>query len=769
MPNHLINIEVDGKIIQIREGAMLIEAIDEARMAEVPRFCYHKKLSIAANCRMCLVQVEKAPKPLPACATPVAEGMKVFTTSQITRAAQKSVMEFLLINHPLDCPVCDQGGECELQDLALMYGMDKGVYNQAKRSVQDKDIGPLISTEMTRCIHCTRCVRFGEEIAGMRELGATGRGEHMEIGTYLEHHLDSELSGNIIDLCPVGALTSKPFRFKARPWELSSRASIAMHDCVGSHIFVHTIRNKVMRVIPRENEAINETWLSDRDRFSYESLNHPDRLLSPRIKQNGQWQVVSWSEALEKSVEILRSSSMDKIGGLISPSSPTEACYLLQKLMRTLGACHIDHRLLTADTQDQDHLGIFPNLGRSLESLERCDLVFIVGGNIRKDQPMINHRLRKGVRNHNTRVVTLVDYDIDWNFEVAHQQIVKEGDYVTALLSFSEKWLPYLKEGENKAILLGSQVLSHPQLSVIRYLIHKIADLIGATVGELPIGANVPGACIAGALPHRGPLGEKLLKPGLSAREMLKNPLETYLLVNIEAEYDCLNPQEAVQVLKQAQNVILMTPFMTPAMLEYATVLLPIAPLYESPGTLVNIEGYWQTMEPASVPQGEAWPSWKVLNNLGTALGLEGFEYSTSYEVMRDLNQAESLSKNNNTILEQVMTMPQEETSLFGLVRLAPRASLAVDNTVRRALSLQKTNEALRSEVIRMHPKTLVNFDTTARFQVVENGVRSKASFEIQADSSIPENSLFLYSGLMSTQDLGAPYQRIDLVSADVL
>lgn len=767
MPNHLINIEVDGKIIQIREGAMLIEAIDESRAADIPRFCYHKKLSIAANCRMCLVQVEKAPKPLPACATPVSDGMKVFTTSEITRAAQKSVMEFLLINHPLDCPVCDQGGECELQDLALGYGADKGVYRQAKRSVQDKDIGPLISTEMTRCIHCTRCIRFGEEIAGMRELGATGRGEHMEIGTYLEHHLDSELSGNIIDLCPVGALTSKPFRFKARPWELSSRASIAMHDCVGSHVFVHTLRNKVMRVIPRENESINETWLSDRDRFSYESLNHPDRLLSPKIKQNGEWQEVSWSEAFEKTVKILRTVPADKVGALISPSSPTEACYLLQKLMRKLGSSHIDHRLLTADIRDQDYLSVFPNLGRSLKSLESCDLIFIVGGNIRKDQPMLNHRIRKGVCNYNTQVITLVDYDIDWNFEVAHQHIVKAGDYITPLISFLEKGLGDFKQGENKAILLGSQVLSHPQLSVIRYLVHKIAGLIGASVGELPMGANVPGACLAGALPHRGPSGETLLKPGLSACEMFKTPLDTYCLVNIEAEYDCLNPKETMQALQQAQNVILMTPYVTQTMLEYATILFPIAPLYESPGTLVNIEGHWQSVEPATMPQGSAWPTWKVLNSLGSALGFEGFEYSASYEVIRDLNQVESLIANNN-ILEQDLQI-SKIAPLPGLIRLAPKASLAIDNTVRRALNLQKTHEAMEAGVIRMHPNTLANFNSEAHFQIIERGVCSQASFKIQADPSIPENSLLLCSGLTSTQDLGAPYQMIDLVEVNVL
>ncbi len=776
MNTHLINIEVNGQKIQIREGAMLIEAIDEARTqieAEVPRFCYHKKLSIAANCRMCLVQVEKAPKPLPACATPVFEGMKVFTTSQIAQDAQKAVMEFLLINHPLDCPVCDQGGECELQDVALQYGRDKGVYSQPKRVIKDKDIGPLISTEMTRCIHCTRCVRFGDEIAGMPELGATGRGEHMKIETYLEDHLDSELSGNVIDLCPVGALTSKPFRFKARAWELCSRASVAPHDCVGSNIFLHTFRNTVLRVVPRENEAINETWLSDRDRFSYEAINHSDRLLSPKIKQNGQWQEVSWAEALERVGQCLKTTQPDKLGALISPNSTIEEAYVLQKLVRSLGSSNIDHRVHTADIQDQDYLGTCPVLGRTIESLETCDIVFILGGHIRKEQPMVNHRLRKGVRNHNTKVVTLVDYDMDWNFDVTHQELVQSGDYITPLLdlikslhSDSEKKLAHhLMTGENKAILLGSQVLSHPKLHIIRYLANQVAHLIGSTIGELPLGANATGAWLAGALPHRGLVGQQSgLSAGLSGIEMLKNSLDTYLLVNLEPEYDYVNPKEAIATLKLAKTVIAMTPYVTQAMLEYAHILLPITPLYESSGTLVNIESTWQSVEPATTPQGLAWPSWKILNILG------GFKYDTSSAIIREIKPSlENYNvQNDSKVLEQNIELSglSRHSLVSGLMLLSPMANFATDNITRRAVSLQKTNEAKESSIIHIHPNTAGHLElvTGMQVQLIQDGLISDAQFAIRLDACIPENSIFLQRGLIHTSDFGSPYQSIELV-----
>ena len=425
MTDDILNIEVDGKLLQARRGQMLIEVTD-ANDIYIPRFCYHKKLTVAANCRMCLIEVEKAPKPLPACSTPVMEGMKVQTRSKLAIEAQKSVMEFLLINHPLDCPICDQGGECELQDLAIGYGEGVSRYQESKRIVMDKNIGPLIQTDMTRCIHCTRCVRFGEEIAGLREMGSVGRGERMEISTYIEKSVSSELSGNIIDICPVGALTSKPFRFSARAWEMVQRESIAPHDSVGSNVQLHIKDDRVMRVIPAENEAINEVWISDRDRFSYEGMYSDDRLQTPMIKQNGNWQETDWETALEfvgKNLDkILSSYGSDQLGGLISPASTLEELYLFQKLLRALGSNNIDSRLRQNDFAQQDADPAFPYLGQSIASLEDLDAVLMIGSNIRKEQPMINHRLRKAsLKGADVMMINSVDYEI--NYDVSEQII----------------------------------------------------------------------------------------------------------------------------------------------------------------------------------------------------------------------------------------------------------------------------------------------------------------------------------------------------------
>jgi NADH-quinone oxidoreductase subunit G len=352
MSDDVVNIEVDGKPVEAKRGQMVIEATD-AVGAYVPRFCYHEKLSIAANCRMCLVEVEKAPKPLPACATPVNEGMKVFTKSPKAIAAQKATMEFLLINHPLDCPICDQGGECELQDLAMGYGRDVSRYNDGKRVVKDKDIGPLVSTDMTRCIHCTRCVRFGEEVTGRPQLGTTERGENMKIGTYIEQSVDHEMSANIIDLCPVGALNNKPYRYSARAWEMVQRATVSPHDCVGSNMYAHVLRGTVKRIVPRENESINETWLADRDRYSYEGIYSSDRLQSPMIKEGGEWREIDWEEALNTAAERLKEADADKVGMLSSPSATVEEGHLLSRLAKHLGTKNIDHRIERRDFSDE--------------------------------------------------------------------------------------------------------------------------------------------------------------------------------------------------------------------------------------------------------------------------------------------------------------------------------------------------------------------------------------------------------------------------------
>ena len=607
-----VHIEIDGEKLEARPGQMLIEAADEAGI-EIPRFCYHKKLSIAANCRMCLVDVANCPKPMPACATPVSEGMKVSTTSAKAKDAQKAVMEFLLINHPLDCPICDQGGQCELQDVALEYGKDCSRYQEPKRAVKDKNLGPLISTEMTRCIHCTRCVRFGAEVAGVREMGATGRGEFMEIGTYIEQSVDSELSGNIIDLCPVGALTSKPFRFTARAWELQAFSSVSMHDMVGSNTYFHVLNNKVMRTLPRENEALNEVWLSDRDRFSYEGLNHPERLLTPEIKRDGKWEKVDWETALKFAVDKLRTvvekEGSDQIGAILSPNATLEEAYLFQKLFRAVGCHHIDHRTRWLDHSHQNYLGAYPHLGITLSELEHQQAVVLVGSDIRKEQPIIAHRVRRASLNGGA-IVSIAPCQFDFNFEGAHQIDHAEGNMILSLLellkalmehrSLAEIQLPSelltaleavtpsekaiqaahaLKDKEKASVLLGQYAISHPEAGEIYALSRWLALVLDATWGEMSFGANSAGAWLAGAVPHRLPMAESNEGHiGLSVNQMFKEPRKAYVLMNVEPEYDCADPAAAIEALKKASSVVVLSCYDNTHYREYAEVLLPMTP-----------------------------------------------------------------------------------------------------------------------------------------------------------------------------------------------
>ena len=537
----MANIEINGKPLQVADGAMVIEAADNAGIT-IPRFCYHNKLSVAANCRMCLVEVEKVAKPVPACATPVTDGMKIFTKSTMALEAQKSVMEFLLINHPLDCPICDQGGECELQDIAVGFGQDLSRYTEQKRVVADKDIGPLIATEMTRCIHCTRCVRFGQEVAGIMELGATGRGENMRIGTYVERTVASELSGNVIDLCPVGALTSKPYRYTGRPWENDHSKSISAHDCLGSNIEIETRRNNVMRVLPADNESINELWLSDRDRFSYLGLKHQDRLQSPMIKQGNEWKEVDWQTALNYAYEglktVINKDGIENIGALVSPSATVEEMYLAQKLMRGLGSNNIDHRLRQSDFSDQDIAPQFPALGQSLDELENNDAILLVGSWIRKDQPIAGHRVRKASRN-GAKIMTVNAVDFDFNFPVEEKIITSPSDMVSSLAEITKALLTlsgnkaaegldallsniktsdacldiakHLHSAEKATVILGTQAMLQPQLADLRALSNMIAELSGATITTLSDGANAAGAWLTGAIPHRACGGESSL------------------------------------------------------------------------------------------------------------------------------------------------------------------------------------------------------------------------------------------------------------------
>ncbi|HEV2613789.1 MAG TPA: NADH-quinone oxidoreductase subunit NuoG [Gammaproteobacteria bacterium] len=640
----MIEIEIDGKKLETTQGSMIIEVADQAGIA-IPRFCYHKKLSIAANCRMCLVEVEKAPKPLPACATPVTPGMKVFTHSMKAVDAQKSVMEFLLINHPLDCPICDQGGACELQDVSLQYGQDFSRFEEGKRSVKDEDLGPLVATDMTRCIQCTRCVRFGQEIADVRDMGTIGRNDRMEIGSYLKNHgLKSELSGNIIDLCPVGALTSKPFRFKARAWELSQGSSIAPHDCVGSNVYLQTLRGKVMRVVPRENESVNEAWLSDRDRFSYQGLYSSDRLLKPMIKENNQWREVDWSTALDFAANQLRKFKPHEISALASPNSTLEEFYLLQKFMRGMGSSNIDHRIHQTDISDQFFMPLFPSLGISIEDLEKQKNILITGSNLKHEAPLLAHRVRKAAL-QGAKVLYVSPEELDTiNFEPS-------------------------------IILLGALAHNHPHASSIRRLAQQLALKHNAVLGYVTEGANTSGAWIAGCVPHRGPYGEAATPAGND----LHQAAEAYILLNIEANLDCVNADN----IQSAKCVVNLTAYKSDYLLETSTVLLPISPYAETSGTYINIEGRAQSFGAVTPSTGESRPAWKILRVLGNLFKLTGFDYVDSESIRDELFKLQKIKKPDPVF-------PEIKLAKLNKVDVPEWKIYQSDPLVRRGEALQK-------------------------------------------------------------------------------
>lgn len=701
----MVEIELDGKKVEVTEGCMVMHAAEKVG-TYIPHFCYHKKLSIAANCRMCLVEVEKAPKPLPACATPVTQGMIVRTKSDKAIKAQQSVMEFLLINHPLDCPICDQGGECQLQDLAVGYGGDSSRYGEEKRVVAHKDVGPLISMEeMSRCIHCTRCVRFGQEIAGVMELGMVNRGEHSEITTVIGDTVDSELSGNMIDLCPVGALTSKPFRYSARTWELSRRKSVSPHDSTGANLIVQVKNHKVMRVVPFENEDVNECWIADRDRFSYEALNSPDRLTRPMLKQGGEWKEVDWQTALEYVANGLRCVKTEhgaqSIGALVSPHSTVEELFLAGALVRGLGSDNIDHRLRHAEFGKAEGVRW---LGTSIASLSTLQSVLVVGSNLRKDHPLFAQRIRQAAR-HGCVVSAINSVASDWAIPNVRTKLAPAAGWSTALAEVAaaiaaEKGVAApvegaatseearaiaaaLLTGERKAILLGNGAAHHAQASSLLALAQWIGAQTGATVGYLTEAANTVGAQFVGAQPQEG---------GLNAAQMLDGHLKAALLLNVEPEHDSALGAAAAQALAQTDMVVTLSPFKTN--LEFSDVLLPIAPFSETSGSFVNAEGRLQSFHAVVKPAGEARPAWKVLRVLGNLLGLEGMDYETSQDV---LVRATGKPAGECTLLpaERLSNATSAEPKLGGeCAEPVVAAIYQLDSLVRRAPSLQLTADA---------------------------------------------------------------------------
>ncbi|WFE68079.1 NADH-quinone oxidoreductase subunit NuoG [Thiomicrospira sp. R3] len=693
----MVKVEINGQVVEAREGDMLIDVADSAAIS-IPRFCYHKKLSIAANCRMCLVDVEGAWKAVPACATPVTDGMKVNTRSPKAIAAQKAVMEFLLINHPLDCPICDQGGECELQDVAMDYGDDVSRYSEAKRIVGDRNVGSLIQTDMTRCIHCTRCVRFGQEIAGLKELGVTGRSEWMEIGTYIEKSIGSELSGNMIDLCPVGALTNKPFRYKARSWELKAHPSVAPHDSIGSNIFVHTRNGEVMRVVPRENEAINETWISDRDRFSCDALNSSDRLLQPIVKVDSNWQPMDWQLALENLIEKLKPylATPEQVAILLSPNATLEEIYLVKKLASALGIKNIEHRLRQQDFS-ADQYGINQSLAIDLTEVEDLNSLLVVGGHLRKDLPLLNNRIRKAqLSGCDVNVINppgldynlCVENQIDTNQLVMNLAAVLKAA-ITLTESADQAWLSSIDvndqhkaiansliKAENAAIMFGLSAQSDSNYGLLLKLGLELSELVGASFNDLPAFSNTVGA--------------NLLLEGNESNltDWLSSGKKVFINVGVEPDVDCLLSDKAQQAMEQAELVINFTAFDSELQRSYCDLMLPIAIFAENAGTLINIQNDWQSFKLLANSKGEAKPLWKIIRVLGNMLDIDGFDYVNTAEVLTEIKELNlELSKPNHKMMDYDLTKGADSCS--GLVKC-----YSVDPLVRRSLALQATPDA---------------------------------------------------------------------------
>ena len=777
----MVNIEINGVPMQAAKGSMIIHAADDANVY-IPRFCYHKKLPIAANCRMCLVEVENVPKPLPACATPVNEGMKVFTQSAFAKQAQQGVMEFLLINHPLDCPICDQGGECELQDIAMGYGRSVSRFTEKKRVVKDKNIGPLIETEMTRCIHCTRCIRTIELVGGDKELGGMGRGTNTLIGTYIERSVDSEMSGNVIDVCPVGALTAKPSRFAARAWEMRSTPGIAGHDCIGSNINTHIRDKEIVRVVPNENEKINEVWISDRDRYAYEGLNSDSRLTTPMIKVGGQWQQTDWNTALEEVAEGLRGNNSD-IAGLMSPNSTTEEAFLMQKILRDLGATSIDYRIGQQDFSGDTGMPVAQELGSSIDALESLDAALLIGSNIRHDQPIASHRLRKAVTN-GAKVMLLNSIDYDINYPIAENIVSHPGalavelaGIVKAMLQTSQQSTPEgldtliasvnvsdthkaiaenLSSATNSAIIIGTQAMAFADLETISALAGLLAKLAGSNFGYLPRGANSVGARLAGALPFAG-VGGKEVTVGKNAMTMFDSVASAYMLMNVEPERDCINPAQTMRALNEAGFVVCLTPFASDAMREYANVLLPMAPYSETSGTFVNAAGTWQRFSANCAPLGETRPGWKVLRVLGNLLDINGYEYLSSEEVRAEVERDSRNMSNDNQV---GWTCPEKLANSDELVRIADVSIYATDNIVRRAESLQKTIHTA-TETIAMNAATANKLNVADALRIVVGQDDDEVSGELELDERIPDNCVMVNSATDLSSGLGAPYQAV--------
>ncbi|TPQ38750.1 MULTISPECIES: NADH-quinone oxidoreductase subunit NuoG [Cupriavidus] len=775
----MVELEIDGKKVEVAEGSLVMEAARKLG-TYIPHFCYHRKLSIAANCRMCLVEVEKAPKALPACATPVTPGMKVFTNSEKAVKAQKSVMEFLLINHPLDCPICDQGGECQLQDLAVGYGASESRYKEEKRVVFHKNVGPLISMEeMTRCIHCTRCVRFGQEVAGVMELGMLNRGEHSEITTFVGQTVDSELSGNMIDLCPVGALTSKPFRYSARTWELARRKSVSPHDGLGANLVVQSKNQRVMRVLPLENEDVNECWISDKDRFSYEGLNSADRLTRPLLKQGGQWIETDWQTALEYVANglssIKRDHGADQIAALASPHSTLEELYLLGKLMRGIGSDNVDFRLRQSDFSAA--LKGAPWLGMPVADVSTLQRVLVIGSSLRKDHPLLASRLRQAGKK-GARVAVLGAGGEDLLMPLAARIDVAPSGWTAALAGIARAVATAkgvaapagtegfdggdaaraaadaLLSGERRAVFLGNEAVRHPQFAALHALAQWIATEAGATLGFLTEAANTVGGYVAGALPKQG---------GANAQAMLESPRKAYVLLNTEPEFDAADPRKALAALAQAGTVVVLSPFRSEAAMQYADVILPVTPFTETAGTFVNCEGLPQSFNGVVRALGESRPAWKVLRVLGNLLDVAGFDYDSAEAV-----RAEVLANPVAPQLSNATDAPIRVSAAAanGIERIADVPIYHADPIVRRAESLQLTAAARRAQQVALSADLFAGLGIQSGDPVRVTQGEGSVVLPGVLENTLPANTVRVPAATPAAMSLGAMFGTVKVEKA---
>ncbi|MEY4524508.1 MAG: hypothetical protein RIR27_1584 [Pseudomonadota bacterium] len=771
----MVEIELDGKLVEVPQGSMVMHAANKLD-TYIPHFCYHKKLSIAANCRMCLVEVEKAPKPLPACATPVTQGMKVFTHSAKAVEAQRSVMEFLLINHPLDCPICDQGGECQLQDLAVGYGKSNSRYEEEKRVVFHKNVGPLISMqEMTRCIHCTRCVRFGQEVAGVMELGMVNRGEHSEITTFAGQTIDSELSGNMIDICPVGALTSKPFRYAARTWELGRKRSVSPHDSLGANTTVQTKSNKVMRVVALENDAINECWISDRDRFAYEGLNSADRITTPMVKQGGQWLETDWQSAMDYVAHSLKTISSEggpqAVAALAHPISSTEELYLLQKMIRGLGSNQVETRLRQTDVKGSASA---PWLGMPISKLSDLDRVLVIGSFLRKEQPLIAARIRTAAK-RSLQVSRIDAGGDDWLIpaisiaatpsvwlntlsEVA--LAVAKAKSVSAptgtpnlpVSATAQKIADSLLSGTATSVLLGSAAIAHPQASDLHVLAQFIAEQTGATLGFLPVGGNAVGASLVNA-------------NGAGVESVLSGERRAVILMNIEPDADLPNPAQARAALAKANTVIALSAYKSADLLEVADVILPISTFTETVSSFVNAEARTQTIQPAVKPLGDSRPAWKVLRVLGGLLNLDGFLYNMPEEVLGEALGENYCTKLSNQSTASGLTIGNVGSST-GLERISDVGIYAGDQIVRRSSALQLTRDAKRGNQVGLGQALFNELGLKDGDAVRVTQAGQSVDLPATLEANLAQGAVRISAGTMASAQLGSMFGSVTVSKA---